>query len=107
MISNDRLEKAMTYLANSDEDAAQLRADAERAEFKARAIKDAVFLHNPDSLKTVAEREAFAGSCDPYKSAMAEYFELLAKSEAVRNKRTTESLVVDVWRSINANRRQG
>ena len=106
MISQDRLEKAMNYLATTDLKAAEWTAEAERMEFKARATKDAIFLHNPENLKTVAEREAYAGSNSEYMMAMDAYFEALQESLAVKNKRQTEALVIDVWRSMNANRRQ-
>lgn len=93
----------MHYLSTTDEEAAQLRVDAERAEFKAKAMKDAIFMHREG---TVAERTAYAGSAPEYLTAMSEYFDALRASDYVRNKRQTETLVVEVWRSINANRRQ-
>ena len=104
MVTDDRMEKALRYMAETDEPCATLKADMERAEFKAKAIKDAVFLRLEG---TVAERTAQAGSSDEYSVAMEAYFGFVAAFEKVRNKRNTESLVIDVWRSINANRRQG
>jgi hypothetical protein len=104
MISQDRLEKAMHYLATTDEEAARLLADMERKEFRAKAVRDAKIVHGQGGL---GERTAAAG-CDPaYTEAMEEYFAAVLAFNAVKNKRLTEALVVDVWRSMSANRRQG
>ena len=104
MISQDRLEKSMAYLATTDEEAAELLTEVERREYKAKAVRDTIFLHEAG---TVAERTAKAGASQEYMDAMAGYFESVAAFHAVKNKRNTETLVIDVWRSLNANRRQG
>lgn len=104
MISEKRLEQALTYLASTDDECAELHTESERAEFKAKVIKNAML----DRLTgSVADRTAQAESSPEYVEAMNAHFDLLAKWEAMRNKRGTESIVVDVWRSINASRRQG
>jgi hypothetical protein len=104
MIDEARLAKALTYLATTDEPCAELRTDMERAEFKAKAIKDVVFRHLSGS---VADRQAEAGTAEEYTEAMDAYFDTMQKYEAMRNKRTTETIVVETWRSLNASRRQG
>ena len=103
-ITTERMEKALSYLAETDETCAQLRADMERAEFKARATKDALFMRLTG---TVAERTAQAGASEEYETAMNRYFDYLHAWESVRNKRGTESIVIEVWRSIGAARRSG
>lgn len=104
LINEARLEKALKYLAETDEPAAGLRADVERAEFKAKATKDAMFTRLSGS---VAERQANAGASELYAEAMEVYFTALKASEAIRNKRSTESIVVDTWRSLNSGRNKG
>jgi hypothetical protein len=104
MITEDRLQKALTYLATTDEAVAQARTDMERAEFKAKTIKDAMFKRLDGS---VADRQAEAGASPEYSAAMDEYFARLFEFEAIKNKRATEAIVVDTWRSLNAARRQG
>lgn len=103
MIDESRLTKALVYLAETDERAAELCADMERAEYKSKAVRDAVFLAESG---TVAERTAKAGTSEHYQQSLAEYFTAVQAYNAVKNKRQTESLVIDVWRSMNANRRQ-
>lgn len=104
MINEDRLQKALTYLATTDETVAERRTQMERAEFKAKAIKDAMFKRLEGS---VADRQAEAGASSEYAEAMEAYFAALFKFEEMRNKRGTEAIVIDTWRSLNAARRQG
>lgn len=104
LINEDRLQKALTYLATTDEPAAALRTDVERAEFKAKAVKDAVFL---TCTGTVADRTAIAGTNKEYMAAMNDYFEAMRLSDGMRNKRATESIVIDTWRSLNSGRNKG
>ena len=103
-ISDDRLQKALTYLAETDEPCADLKANTERAEFKAEAIRDAIFLRTDG---TVAERTAVAKASQEYADAKEAQFIVLAQYEAMRNKRTTEAIVVDVWRSMESSKRAG
>jgi hypothetical protein len=103
-ISDARRDKALFYLAETDEECAKLEANMERAEFKAKAVRDAFFLTLEGS---VAERTAKAGCSDEYVKAMDDYFAAIEEFRKVRNKRNTETIVVDVWRSIQANQRKG
>ena len=103
-ITTERMEQALTYMAQTDETCAQLRADMERAEWKAKAIRDALFMRLTG---TVAERTAQAGASEEYETAMNRYFDYLAAWEHVKNKRQTEAIVVEAWRTIAAGRRVG
>lgn len=103
-LTQDRMEKALRYLAETDEECAHLKTNVESFEFKAKAVKDAIFLRLEGS---VAERNAQAGSSDDYNDAMDTYFGSLKEYEAMRNKRSTETIVIDVWRSLNSSRNKG
>ena len=103
-ITTERMEKAITYLAETDQTCADLRADMERAEFKAKAIRDALFMRLTG---TVAERTAQAGAMAEYHEAMNRYFGFVSAYESVKNKRSTEAIVCECWRSVNSNRKQG
>ena len=104
MINESRLEKAMFYLSSTDEKAAELRADVERSEFKAKTVKATVFLHMTG---TVAEREAEALKANETQDAYRTHFQAIRDYNAVANKRSLEILVVDLYRTQSANRRQG
>lgn len=104
IIPDERMDKAVNYLAEHDSVAAELMAEVERTELKARAVKDALIKHGEGSL---GDRTAAAG-CDPaYLEAMEAHFVALRDYNVVKNRRSTAALVIDVWRSENANRRQG
>ena len=104
MIDEDKMVKALRYLAETDDTFAYHKAHAARTEHKAKAIKQAMFLH---STGTVAERTAQAEDSEEYKAAMDNYFEALREAEHVKNKRTTASIMIDVWRSLNSSRNKG
>lgn len=103
-ITQQRMEDAIEYLSSTDETCAALRADMERAEFRAKRTEQAVFKISDG---TVAERSATAKTSTDTEAAYELYFAALQAHEAVRNRRTTEAIVVEAWRSLNAARRQG
>jgi hypothetical protein len=105
VIDEKRLEKALTYLATTDEPCAALRADMERSEFRAKAIRAAVVKLAEGS--SAAAREAVADASQEVADAWEAHFRAMHAYHAMANKRSTEAIVVDTWRSMNANRRQG
>jgi hypothetical protein len=104
LITNDRLESALTKLADTDGPVADLHAEVERSEYRSKAVKDAIFLRSEGS---VAERNAIAGTHPEYGAAMEKYFAALAKHETMKNERSREVLIVDVWRSMSSARTKG
>ena len=104
MITDQRMGEALDFLSDTDEAAAELKTNAERAEFKAKAVKDAVFKFAEG---TVAERTAIAGDSQEYKDAMADYFAKSQLADTLKNRRTTAELIIRTWQTVSANRRQG
>ena len=104
MISKDRMEHSLRYLAETDEKFAYHKSHVARTEHKAKAIKQAMFLRHSG---TVAERQALAEDSEEYKGALDNYFEALREFEHMKNKRQTECIVIDVWRSLNSARNKG
>ena len=103
-VTQQRMEQALEYLSDTDETCAALRADMERAEFRAKRTEQAVFKVSDG---TVAERTATAKTSPDTEAAYEQYFAALQRFDAMRNRRDTEAIVVETWRSLNANRRQG
>lgn len=104
MVSDDRMEKALRFLAETDRPCAEAKVEAERMEYRAKAARQAVFLHESG---TVAERQARAELHADVTVAMDAYFAALATWQQLQHKRGTEQIVIEVWRSLNASRRQG
>ena len=104
LVTEKRLEQALGRLAQSDALVAELHMKVERAEFRAKAIKDAVFLRVDGA---VAERNAKAGTAPEYAAAMDEYFAALQAHDTLKNERAREVLIVDVWRSLNSAKTKG
>ena len=94
----------MGKLAKTDQLAAELHMNVERAEFKAKAVKDVIFMRKEGA---VAERQAFAATQPEYEEAMDKYFEALKSYEGLKNERAREVLVIEVWRSLNSARNKG
>lgn len=105
MISDDRLQKALTYLAETDEEAAMLKTDVERREYLKKRVRAIEFLAAEG--KSVEERKARAEMSTEVENVEHDYCNALQRYEHIAAKRKTEALIVDVWRSINSNRRAG
>ena len=104
MISEERAEKALRYLVDTDEPFALAKAEMERAEYGWKAVREMVFIHSEG---TVAERQAIAATHAKTKEAQERYTQAVALYGKIANKRDTERIVLDTWRTISANRRMG
>lgn len=104
MISETRLEQAMTFLATTDKEAADLKVDVARHEYYCDLVRSQVYLECEGSVKT---REAMAEVSERVQNAEANRLKAMGAFEYVKAKRFTEERIVEVWRSMNANRRQG
>ena len=103
MITEERLEKAMIYLAHTDEEAAKAKALCKKLEKIERIIRGEAFLR---ANGTVAEREAKAVTSEQYKEHVAYAENCWVDAELLDNKRHTEEVSVDVWRTMSANLRR-
>jgi predicted DNA binding CopG/RHH family protein len=104
MITDDRMEKALKYLATTDETMAELKTSVERAHYKLKRTKAALLL-TADG--TVAEKESKAITSQEYIDVENEYLTAYLASESMVNKRKSEELITRVWQTVSANRRQG
>ena len=104
LVTDKRVEQAMTYLAETDEDAAKAKAKAKSLEQFGKTVKAFGFL---EASGTVAEREAKSLTTEEYKKYLRAYEDAVMESEKYANKRASEAGIREVWRSLQANRRQG
>ena len=105
VISDEKLQKALTYLVETDESCARARGLLAGLERQEKTVKALEFLKHP-ALK-IAEREALAYASARYREHCEEISNAMADYEIMRNRRLTAELIVEVWRSENANRRKG
>jgi len=104
VLTEGRAMKALKYLAETDESCAELKADLARKEAKIKSTESTVFLHTTG---TVAERNAYADTNPDTLAANEEYFKAIRAYNAVANKRSTESILIEAWRSVNSSRKKG
>lgn len=103
MIDETKLERAMNYLAETDEVGAELKTNVARSEYMAKVAESMAFnlLEGPMEARKHEARVAGA-----VKEAWESHFKAMQAYEVVRARRERAVLTVDVWRSQNANRRQ-
>lgn len=104
MISDERMEKALKYLATTDEEAAEAKTQVSRAEYLAKRVRARQFLLAEGNIEV---RKATAETSQEASSADEELANAILAYEKIRARRTTEELVIEVWRSLGANRRAG
>lgn len=107
MITNERRDKALQYLIDTDEEAAKARANMLGLEKQEKTILGVAILAQKGHEGTVGEKEAKARNSDEFKAWLERYENAVADYEIYRNRRHTADLVIECWRSENANRRQG
>ena len=90
--------------AETDEECARLKRAVEAADYVAKKTKSIEFLAASGN---VEERKSVAESSAAYEEKRNLYFDTLEVYERMQNERETIQLRIDVWRSINANRRHG
>jgi len=104
MIDEKHAEKALHYLAETDEAYAEAKTKAKGLEYRLKTAKAAAFL---EADGTVAEREALALNDLGYREMLDEFEDAMLDMEIYQAKRKRAELTIEFWRSLNANRRQG
>lgn len=105
MVKDDRMMKALTYLAETDEPAAAAKALMVGLEEQKRTVISIAMLDSKE--KAANMKEVDARTSQEYIQWAGNYKNAVYQYEILRNKRITESLIVDAWRSCNSNRKKG
>jgi hypothetical protein len=103
-LNENRVEQALTKLANTDDDHA---AWAGQVKYLEEAIKQAKAHSFLLADGTVAEREAKAIASPKYDEAVVAWTEALKTFKKIDNYRNHEIRIIDIWRTLSSNRRQG
>lgn len=106
MISEDRLQKALVYLAESDSNYGKLRGRVEGIEYRlkvaeAQGIIESQGKGNAEFIKSLSR------ASDKYRALVDEFIEAKTELETIAAKRKTEEIIISIWQSINANKRAG
>jgi len=105
MITDERVEKSIIYMAESDEPFAYARAKAKAIEKEEKIVKAQAFINAKRLYDTVAEANAVAESSREYKDWKERWENALADFSLYENKRETEKVVWETWRTEQANLR--
>ena len=99
------MEKALAYLVQTDDACANAKALMVGLEEQKRTVISIAMLESDE--KSAAMKEVAARVSQDYIQWMNDYKKAVYEYEAMRNKRITEALCVEAWRSTNANRKKG
>ena len=105
MITEKRLESALSFLSETDEENAKSNA---QVKYLDRLLKRQKGLHitgNRVDKSISAKEQAYYGS-DTYEKAIQELFEAEVKASTLENKRDKEGLIIDLFRTLEASRRK-
>jgi len=104
-LPDHRVEKAMAYLAETDLEFAHSRGMMLRTEYLADVAESMVYKSIQEG--SVEDRKRAAKIAPETRKAMEEHFQAVVQFETLKARRAREVLVVELWRSVNANRRVG
>jgi hypothetical protein len=105
VITEKRLEDALKYLADTDEESAEASANVKYLD---RLLKRKKALHitgNSNDKSISAKEQAYYAS-ETYKDAIDELFQAEVKASTIENKRDKEGIIIDLFRTLEASRRK-
>jgi len=98
-----RVERALDFLCRTDGPYARSTARLAAAELRVKQAREIAFL---EAEGTQGERAAKALSSDGVKEASEALEKAIEQKELLKAQRTTATVVIEVWRSLNANHRR-
>ena len=105
MITEKRLEDALKFLSETDEDNAKANA---QVKYLDRLLKRKKALHIAGNAvdKSISAKEQGFYASDTYKNAVEELFNAEVKASTLENKRDKEQIIIDLFRTLEASRRK-
>ncbi len=102
----EKVSDCLDYLLSTDEEYGELRGRVKGLEHTLKVVKAQAFLEAKGE-GTNQEREAKAYTSEDYRRTREVYENAVIEMETIAAKRKSRELTIEVWRSQNANRRQG
>ena len=103
-MNEDTVEKALKYLAETDQSHANAKALVKALENGLKVARSVQFLKADG---TMAEKEAKSYASSEYLDANEKFQDAWADFQLLENKRERAVLTIDVWRSLNSARTKG
>lgn len=104
---DERVEKAVNYLATTDEPAAKAKTLFKGLEAQIKTIEAVEFKKTSASGMTVPEKWAEVHTSQSYLDHHKKIYDAMLDHELLQNRRGTAELLFEYWRSMNSNKRQG
>ena len=103
LVSVDRAEKALIYMAETDRDYADLKARVERGNYLCKRERAVQFLCQDSG--SVEQKKAVAEVSQEVSALEKVRTEYLAEYEYIAAKRKTEQIILDIYRTEESTRR--
>ena len=103
IVSEEKLEKALNFLSDSDDEFAEAKANMLRAEIRVDRAKARVFVTETGS---VEERKAKARISEAVTGQEDDYIAAIQAYERLKAWRQRAEIVIDVYRTLEASRRK-
>ena len=107
MNHEDQAEKALNYLASTDEEHSNAKALLSALQEQRKTVKAMVYLQHIERGKGqgVSEQEAY--NSDEYREHIVKIQNAEADYQLLQNKRKRAELTIELWRTFSANQRRG
>jgi hypothetical protein len=103
-LNENRIEEALIKLSSTDESHAAWSGQVKYLEEVIKMTESHEFLLSEG---TVAERQAKAKSSQKYELAVKAWVEAFKEFKKIDNERNHQIRVIEIWRTLSSNRRQG
>lgn len=103
-ISEERLEQALKFIAESDHQIGHWRAEVLRSEFLMKSATAIAFKHMEGSIE---ERKQSALLTEEVKDANERHFKAVLEYEKLKAQRERQYIVIELYRTMSANQRRG
>lgn len=107
LVTDDMVEAALDYLAKASQEGASARANRLRAEFKRKRLRSKLILEAPPTCTSATLREAWAEAHPDYLLACEDEVKWTEQDELHRGERNRADVIIEAWRTENANNRAG
>lgn len=104
MINYNDSEVALNFLVNTDIEAARAKCLYDGLLLQKKTIRAIQFLNSTGS---AAERTEKALASEPYQSHLRHIENAQIEFETLRNQRSSNALIIEMWRSVNSNQKKG